>query len=244
MTDFEAGYKGRSIEAGAALYDVNCKGCHGAKGEGVEGVAPALNVRDLFDGTRAKEIGWPGTTRDFIYSTISGGRPRASAAFSAYPQRMPTWSQEFGGPMRVDQVRNITDFIMNWEQAALASQPAATATPNPNAVGTDLAVELPEGDAARGENLFNGQEGAYGCGGCHSVDGSAKVGPSLLGLATTAATRKDGYDAAKYIHESIVSPDTFIVEGFTSPSLMPKTFGTTMTKQDLADILAYLLTLK
>ena len=128
MTDFEAGYKGRSVEAGAGLYQSGCKGCHGAQGEGLEGIAPALNARDLFDGTRLKEIGWAGTTRDFIYSTISGGRPRASAAFSAYPQRMPTWSQEFGGPLRVDQVRNLTDFVMNWEKDALTKQPAATAT--------------------------------------------------------------------------------------------------------------------
>jgi cytochrome c2 len=247
MTDFEAGYQGRSIEAGAALYATNCRGCHGVQGEGVTDVGPALNARDLFDGTRLEEIGWSGTVRDFVYSTISSGRPRASAAFSAYPQRMPTWSQEFGGPLRADQVRNIADFVMNWEQEALTNQPAPTATPNPNAVGTDLAVELPEGDAANGELLFNGKGpgGLYPCGACHSLQEGVKVvGPSLFGIATTAATRKEGFDAAKYLHESIVLPNDFIVEGFTSPSGMPPTFANQMTKQDLADVLAYLLTLK
>ncbi|HLF03258.1 MAG TPA: c-type cytochrome [Anaerolineales bacterium] len=247
MTDFESGYQGRSIEAGAALYATSCRGCHGAQGEGVEGVGPALNARDLFDGTRFKEIGWAGTTRDFVYATISGGRPRASAAFSAYPQRMPTWSQEFGGPLRLDQVRNIADFVMNWEQEALTNQPAPTATPNPNAAGTDLTVELPEGDAANGELLFNGKGpgNQYPCSACHSLQEGVKViGPSLFGIATTAATRKEGYDAAKYLHESIVLPGDFIVEGFTSPSAMPATFADQMTKQDLADVLAYLLALK
>ncbi len=243
MKEFEDGYKGRSIEAGAALYQTNCKGCHGVQGEGIEGVAPALNARDLFDGRRLKEIGWAGTAADYVESSISGGRPRASASFSNYPQRMPTWSQEFGGPLRPDQIRNLTDFVMNWETTAMA-QPAETATPNPNAAGTDLNVELPAGDAAMGEQLFNGKvNGQYPCSACHSLQpNQTVVGPSLAGIATTAATRVDGYSAEKYIHESIVLPDAHIVEGFNP--IMPKTFGDQMTKQDLANIIAYLMTVK
>lgn len=243
MKEFENGYRGRSIEAGAALYTTNCAGCHGVQGKGLDGVAPALNARDLFDGRRMQEIGWTGTVKDYVRAAIAGGRPRASASYATYPQRMPTWSQQYGGPLRPDQVENIVDFVMNWEAEAML-EPAATATPNPNAAGTDLTVELPEGDAVRGEKLFSGAEGAYGCFGCHSIDGSAKVGPSLLGIAATAATRREGYDTETYIHESIVLPDAYVVEGFASPSLMPKTFGQTMTKQDLADLIAYLMTLK
>ncbi|MBM4425377.1 MAG: c-type cytochrome [Chloroflexi bacterium] len=240
MTDFESGYKGRSVEAGAALYDTNCKGCHGVQGEGIEGVGPALNARDLFDGRRLSEIGWAGTAYDYVFSSISGGRPRASSAFSTYPQRMPTWSSDFGGPLRPDQVRNLADFVMNWETTAMA-QPAETPTPNPNAAGTDLETELPAGDAARGDKLFNGQEGTYGCFGCHSLAaGEVKVGPSLAGIAGTAASRVEGYAAEKYIRESIVSPSAHLVEGFQD--LMPKTFAQSMTKQDLADLIAYLMT--
>src|SRR5574337_943643 len=225
MTEFESGYKGRSIEAGAALYAASCRGCHGVQGEGIEGVAPAMNARELFDGKRLKGIGWAGTTADYVKATISGGRPRASAAFSNYPQRMPTWSQEFGGPLRPDQVQYLTDFVMNWEKTAM-EQPAVTATPNPNAVGTDLNVELPEGDPAQGELLFTGKvNGQYPCSACHSLQpNQTLVGPSLAGIATTAATRKDGYSAEKYIHESIVLPNAYIVEGFNQ-GIMPQTFG-------------------
>lgn len=248
MTDFADGYKGRSIEAGAVIFATNCSPCHGINGQGIDGVAPALNTRELFDkdnpAGRMKQIGWSGTVRDYVKAAIAGGRPRASAAFSTFPNRMPTWSVDYGGPLRRDQVENVTDFVMNWETTAM-QQPLATATPNPNAVGTDLAVELPTGDAANGELLFNGKGpgNQFPCSSCHTVDGSAKVGPSLKGIATTAETRKDGYDAARYIHESIVAPSAFVVEGFAD-GIMPKVFSETMTKQDLADILAYLLTLK
>ncbi len=84
MTEFESGYKGRSIEAGAALYASSCRGCHGVQGEGIEGVAPALNARDLFDGTRLKEIGWAGTVADYVKGTISSGRPRASLSAGSW----------------------------------------------------------------------------------------------------------------------------------------------------------------
>ena len=27
---------------------------------------------------------------------------------------MPTWSQDYGGPMRPDQIRDLVNFVMNW----------------------------------------------------------------------------------------------------------------------------------
>ncbi len=255
MADFEAGYQGRSIEAGAAIFNSTCFTCHGINGEGVPGRGPALKAKDLLDDTgpkgetvtpaRLTEIKWPGSVRDYIKAAVAGGRPRASVQFSIYPERMPTWSQEFGGPLRPDQVENVVDFVMNW-QADVEKLPDATATPNPNAVGTDLDIELPTGDPVQGEKLFKGQvNGLYSCYACHSLNpGEQIVGPSLDGIATRAAARKEGYSAEKYIHESIVLPSAHIVEGFTSPSAMPIVFAGQMTKQELADILAFLLTKK
>ena len=248
MSEYEAGYLGRSIETGAVIFANNCSTCHGLNGQGIEGVAPALNTRALFDkdndNGRLKEIGWAGTVRDYVKAAVAGGRPRASVQYSSYPNRMPTWSQEFGGPLRPDQVENVVDFVMNWEAEAML-QPLATATPNPNAVGTDLNVELPEGDAANGELLFKGQvNGQYTCSACHSLtEGQTLVGPSLAGIATRAETRVEGYTAEMYIHESIVSPNAYVVDTFTA-GVMTQTFGAQMTKQDMADILAFLLTQK
>lgn len=109
-------------------------------------------------------------------------------------------------------------------------------------VGSDLNVQLPAGDPAQGDLLFHGKvNGQYPCSACHSLEpGQTLVGPSLGEIATIAATRIEGYSAEQYLHESIVSPNAYTVDGF-SQSIMPITFGQQMTKQDLADLIAYLL---
>jgi cytochrome c2 len=245
MAQYEIGYVGRSVEAGAALFETHCVRCHSLQGQGIEGLGPALNARDLFDkdNGRLKEIGWAGSVKDYVRAAIAGGRPRASAAFATFPNRMPTWSQEYGGPLRTDQVENLVDFVMNWEAEAM-TQPIATAAPVADAVGTDLNTELPAGDAANGEVLFTGKGagGKFPCSACHSLqENQTLVGPSLFGIADTAATRIEGYSAEKYIHESIVLPNVYVVEGFAQ-GIMPQTFGTQMTRQEAADVIAYLMT--
>jgi mono/diheme cytochrome c family protein len=248
MESFSTAYHSRQVETGAALFENNCIGCHGQRGEGIPGVAPALNHKPLFDGTRLAELGYAGTVRDFVRSTIASGRPVPSEGTN-YPQRMPTWSQRFGGPLRDDQIDALVEFIMNWE----ATAPEAGGTPEPTgpAVGTDITVELPEGDPANGEALTV----SLGCTGCHIT---AAVGPAWLaegdangqGIGTRAEARfqADDYsgaaaDAHQYLFESIVAPDTYVVPGF-APGLMPKTYGETLSAQDMADIIAYLQTLE
>jgi len=239
MQQFEAAFKGRSIEEGAILYQNNCIGCHGIQGRGIPGVAPALNAADLFDGSRLKAVGYSGSLESYLYGTIAAGRPVKSNP--SYPQPMPTWGQSFGGPLRIDQVNNTVAFIMNWEESALAEGPGAAPTPAPPAgegVGTSLDVALPAGDATNGKVLF---DVTYGCAACHSLEADKViVGPSLAGIGNTATTRKSGYDATMYLHESIVLPNEFMVEGFAS-GLMPANFGDRLSAQDLADIIAFLL---
>src|SRR5690606_17597818 len=109
MDTFTAQYEGRSIERGAVLFIDNCASCHGVDGRGLEGVAPALNTPEMFNGERLAEIGWTGTLYDYIESTISAGRPVMSGD---WPQPMPTWGQEYGGPMRPDQVRDVANYVM------------------------------------------------------------------------------------------------------------------------------------
>jgi hypothetical protein len=45
-----------------------------------------------------------------------------------------------------------------------------------------------------------------------------------------------------YLYTSITNPNAYIVEGY-QPNVMIQTYGQTLSDQDLADILAYLLTL-
>ena len=121
--------------------------------------------------------------------------------------------------------------------------PTPEPTPTPVPVGTDLQAPLPLGDAARGEMLFNGQvNGQFACSACHGVfEGQVTTCPNIVGLATRAASRIPGYSAETYIRESIVSPNAYLVEGYTA-GIMPQNFAETMTAQQLDDILAFLMT--
>ncbi len=101
---------------------------------------------------------------------------------------------------------------------------------------------LPSGDASRGAALFTQNiNGAPSCNTCHTLDGSTLVGPSLKGFATVAATRVEGMSAADYAHNSIVKPASYVVSGF--PNLMYAQYAQQLTPQQIADLIAYLLTL-
>ncbi len=99
------------------------------------------------------------------------------------------------------------------------------------------AAQSPE---ARGQQLVT----SNGCLGCHSVDGSALVGPTWLGVFGREEKLSDGTTVVvgeAYVTESILSPQAKIVSGFET-QLMPATY--TFTEEQIADIIAYLKTLK
>lgn len=253
MASFETAYASRQIESGAALYESNCVRCHGDRGQGV--IGPALNTADLLCGTQLKEIGYGGTVESFVRAAIAGGRPRPSAVFANAAEHMPTWSEKFGGPLREDQIDALTAYVMNWAepyQDATGQCVAPEPTPNPNAAGTDITVQLPTGDAARGKTVA---EGSGACAVCH-ITGVGGLAPAWKAGDLSARPQAPDYGgqattAEQYIVESIVTPNVYIVppgQGATwlaaGPSSMPQDYATKLTKQDVADLIAYLLTLK
>jgi len=195
-------------------------------------------------------VGWSGTLEDYIVATASSGRLISTRA-DLYPGQgvpaMPSFSEQFGGPLREDQIRYIAAFIMNWESTAeLVEVPSG---PIGGAVGTDITKTLPEGDAARGEALAQ----SLACVACHIA---APTGPAWLpsgdqpGIATRAESRFTQSDysgqattAWQYLFEAIVLPNAYIVPGYAQ-GIMPANYGQTLSDQDLADLIAYLLTLK
>lgn len=233
LSEREANFAGRSIENGAKLFETNCIGCHGVQGQGIPGVAPALNSANFFDG-RLQEVGYAGTLQSYIELTIASGRPVGSGNYSAV---MPTWGEEYGGPLRPDQVRDLADFILNWE---------ATAVGGGEATPTEEVVIDPNADPVEiGMAVY----AANGCAGCHGEPGGAGIiGPNLGGIATRAGTEVAGLSAEEYIHQSIVDPNAFIVPecptGPCSPNLMPQTFGSTLSEAELNGLIQYLLTLQ
>jgi cbb3-type cytochrome c oxidase subunit III len=214
-SEFEQAFRGRSIERGAAVYTETCSPCHGLHGEGIPGVAPTLNSKYFFE-QRLKDLGYLGTLEAYLKLTISGGRPVRTS--EEWPRSMPTWSVDYGGPLRNDQIDDVVSYIMNWQETA-------PELGDPNAPPTPVPGDTPE---ERGQNLFTGM----GCVGCHLINGQGGgVGPDL----TNVYSNKGG----DYIHESIVQPNAVIAEGF-QPNLMPQNFGQRMSEENINDIIAYL----
>jgi cytochrome c oxidase subunit 2 len=102
------------------------------------------------------------------------------------------------------------------------------------------AKDLPAGDADRGSNLFKQSiEGAPACSTCHTVDGSALVGPSLKGFGAAAGSRVSGLSATDYAFQSITQPAAYLVNGYAN--LMYNQYAQHLNAQQIADLIAYLL---
>jgi mono/diheme cytochrome c family protein len=92
--------------------------------------------------------------------------------------------------------------------------------------------------------LLPGEEVAAsaGCLACHTTDGNESVGPTWLGLAGSERELASGETVTAddaYLNESIVDPNAKIVAGF-GPDLMPKTYGDSLTQDEIADIIEYI----
>ena len=221
-----------AIEVGADLFETNCSGCHGNKGEGIPGLAPALNEPQFFT-KRLDEVGWEGTLEDYIVSAVSTGRTvstRPDLYVGGGKPAMPAWSQQFGGPLREDQVRNLATYILNWEATALGDvELAELPTPTPGAEVDPL---------ARGEQIFV----SSGCGGCHTIEGVSygEVGPNLTQIGEVAATRKADLSAEEYIRESILNTNVYVVDGYQE-NIMPQNYDQQLNQSDLDDLVTFLL---
>jgi len=66
-----------------------------------------------------------------------------------------------------------------------------------------------------------------GCNACHSLDGTAGVGPTWQGLYMHEVPMADGSSVVAddaYIRESILNPNAHVVQGF-NPNVMPQNFA-------------------
>lgn len=209
--------------------------------------------------SRVQQTQWTGTLFDYVHGTLVGGRPTSA---SYWPQPMAPWIQP-SGPLRPDQIRYLTEFILNWDreftiadiravnQFAKVPQEGGAVAMDSEGVGTDvaaiseqLATMEAEGfvrDASMGENLFV----TYACSGCHGAQ--AGTGPALAGLWTRVVDNEEGRltdsgfedNPEQYLIHSIVRPNAYLVPGY-GENIMPATFGDTMSIEDLGHILAYL----
>jgi cytochrome c len=137
--------------------------------------------------------------------------------------------------------------------AADTPTPEPTATPQPSTLAemtpeqiyaglpADIAVFFPDqADPRAGEQLAL----TSGCTACHSMQpGVVQIGPSWYGAGDHAVTRVPEQSPALYLYTSIVRPNEHVVEGF-QPNLMPQIYEQTLTDEQIANMVAYLLTLR
>jgi mono/diheme cytochrome c family protein len=103
--------------------------------------------------------------------------------------------------------------------------------PRPETViGTIAAQTLPKGDAIAGKALFSAQ----GCNGCHTLKEAGAQGTTGPDLDTALKGKND-----EFIRESIVNPNAQIAAGY-APNIMPSTYGSKLSQQQLADLVAFL----
>lgn len=136
-------------------------------------------------------------------------------------------------------------------QPTEAAQETAEAAPEPTEIAVETAEAAPEtaeaapaGDPTNGEQLFKTLQPEVGtmCSTCHLADSDDRlVGPGLLTIGARAGERVPGQDAATYLREAILNPGGYVVEDYAD--IMPKNWGSAFSEAELADLLAYLLSL-
>lgn len=221
----------------------------------------SLHVLPVLGDTLGKPIEGMGQTaaREYMMAAVEAARRagvKGQLLSDGYTIVAELASQE---SLLIDEV---SQEIRTWSSAVSyamlgkptpAPMPLVTPVPTLSAaevVGTDITIRLPEGNAQRGEKLVL----TSGCIGCHNAQAS---GPTWLNqdsspsenLSERAKTKLASPDytgeaktVEQYLLESIVHPDVYVVPGY-SAGICPE-YGSKLTKQEAADIITYLLTLK
>ncbi len=66
--------------------------------------------------SRLTNLGWGGSLRSFVYTTLVHGRPLSGLYWNG--QQMVAWGQTAGGPLRGDQLEDLTNYILNWDKGS------------------------------------------------------------------------------------------------------------------------------
>ncbi len=225
-----------------------CLGCHSM--DGTRMVGPS------FQGIGGRQVAVTSngetrtltTDRNYLEKSIL--EPGADIV-EGYPPAMPTYD----GRIPDEELSGIVDYLMGLkadgqqsevspeheaaeadESSKHATQEAAEHAENPTAAAANL------DPASLGESLAN----KNGCLGCHSTDGSRRVGPSFKGLMGSERTVvKDGQEVkvmadADYLLRAIHEPNAEIVQGY--PAAMPPYPG--LSGKDIDALRAWLETMK
>lgn len=102
--------------------------------------------------------------------------------------------------------------------------------------------ELPDGDVERGEVVFSQNfDGAAACSVCHALSSADGGGPGLAGYGDYAGDVVSDESAEEYTYWAILRPARHLVSGYNN--VMPDNYEEVLSDQQLADLIAYLLSL-
>ncbi len=216
------------VSTGKDIFSSTCAACHGeddGAGPGFAGMAGRAATREAGK-----------TAEEYLHESIVD--PSAYVV-DGFADIMP---KEFADQFSDQELKALVAYIMAdsgggeaeaTPESTIQVEPTEQATEEaaPTAEATEAAA--PAGDPAAGEQLFEAS-----CGACHGAEDGA--GPALTGMGERAATRVDGMTAEEYLHESIVDPSAYVVDGFAD--IMPKGFADQFSDQELSDLVAYILT--
>lgn len=238
--EFAAWLEAKPLAADAGrelLQKHGCLGCHSLDGTAMVG--------PTFQGIGGRQVK---VTVNGEARTITSDRAYLEKAIvdpgaeivEGFPPAMPSYA----GRIPEDELKGIVDYLMGQqaEEAGDAQEAAEHAAQEAAEHAAKPAAAEPLDPVSRGEQLA----GNNGCLGCHSTDGSRRVGPSFLGLMGSArSVVRDGQtlsvpaDAA-YLKRALHEPEAEIVEGY--PAAMPPYPG--FSDEDLKALQAWLETLK
>lgn len=128
--------------------------------------------------------------------------------------------------------------------SSTSSSTTSTTTASTTSSSTNGLGELPPGNAAAGEELFNTPmpevRFSDSCSTCHSEEGQEKKwGPVLQGIGDVAGDRVEGMSALDYLQQSIIDPRAYTLEGWDPH--MPTNYRSFLTDQEIADLIAFLV---
>lgn len=131
----------------------------------------------------------------------------------------------------------VAAYEIGYNRGQDSNQPSASTSPPPTTTETTGAG----GDVASGQKLFVSDA----CSSCHSLDGSAGVGPTIKGLAGSEVELTDGSSVtadSDYLTRAIVDPDVEIVAGYKKGIMAPavQSFGFADKPDDVAALVAFM----
>lgn len=133
----------------------------------------------------------------------------------------------------------------NASSVGLGTLPITTASPSsassstspPSSSGGSSTGGSSSGNAAAGKTIFTG---SAGCSSCHTftpAGATGTIGPNLDNISADQKASGEALDP--FISDSITDPNKYIAKGF-SPGVMPETFATSLSKADIADLVAFI----